>query len=218
MKKLIFLVAAFGLTACSPNSNSSSQPPPAGLCTNIPCKVSVKSGASSIDIPGEVFYAAFESRVQGSCADQANMSFNTLIGDSVASKEDDGFATIRLDLNPDGTYTGFYIDSQLPFGTANPGAQPTRAVTKLKGNWHLGSDKIVVDDIGIGHRAVNESELLFMPLSSSPLHLSAKSLVSFTHVDSRINADGKTVEQYCADQAVKKSSVSRMCGWSSPCF
>ncbi len=201
MKKLILVAVMTTLSACAPKNTEPSAGPPTGLCTAAPCVVLTKD---NVVVPAETFYSKYESKVVGTCADMASMGFNTMVANSVLTKDLDGFAQVRLDLDPAGTYTGLYVSAAGPFGPANPSAQVPRTATRVSGKWRLGNDKMVIEDFGIGRRNLTDDDLIFVPMSTGKLDFSTTSLVSFTHETSRISADGKTVEQYCADQAAKK--------------
>lgn len=130
------------------------------------------------------------------------MAFNHLAAESVQARTGEaGFAMIRVDLNPDGTYKAFYVEpTGGAFGPTNPDFKTERQVTKTDGKWHLGDDKIVIEGIGMGH-ATTDDEILVLPLNTTPFNIAGPKLISFSARTSRMNADGKTVEQVCAEQA-----------------
>ena len=181
---LMFLVAAVSLSACSPNYPAS--PAPLGTCHNSNCFID--------DKPSQVYYGKFMTGVVGSCADQATMSFTSMVAQFVSPKSNSGFAEIRLFINPtDGTYKGAYA---VP---TDDGSAPT--LQTFEGKYYLENTALVLEEFGIAHKNTAD-EVMVQVLSTSKLDVAFAPQLSFVQDLSSVNEKGETVAQVCAATAL----------------
>ena len=188
---LTWFAASLALSACSPNYPAP-EAQTTGTCRNHNCTIDGK--------PSQEFFSKFMTGVVGSCADQANMSFTSMVANFVSPKSNTGFAEIRLFVDPvNGTYKGAYAT------TADGEVAPT--IQSFDGKYFLENSAIVLEGLGIGHKNTAD-ELLIQVLTSSKLDIAFSPQISFVQDMSPVNDKGETVAQVCAAQTVTQTPPS----------